>query len=59
MSQLQANPDSPDLSQLKRRLLPEELALVPRYCAPIGRHREPALFNLAIDTLEIAEQNEV
>src|SRR5438046_1019626 len=36
MSQLQANTDSPDLSQLQRRLLPEELALVPRYCTPIG-----------------------
>jgi len=36
MIQLQSNSDGPDLFQLQRRLLPEELALIPRYCTPIG-----------------------
>jgi len=36
MIQLQSNSDGPDLFQLQRRLLPEELALIPRYCTPVG-----------------------
>jgi hypothetical protein len=36
MSQLQTNPDRPDLFQLQRGLLAEQLALVPRYCATFG-----------------------
>src|SRR5206468_211275 len=34
MIQLQSNSDGPDLFQLQRRLLPEEVALIPRYCTP-------------------------
>jgi hypothetical protein len=36
MVQLQANPVSPDLFQLLWGLLPEQLALAPRYCTPFG-----------------------
>src|ERR1022692_13486 len=36
MIQLQSNPDGPDLFQFQWRLLAEQLALVPRYCAPFG-----------------------
>jgi hypothetical protein len=36
MIQLQANPNGPDLLQLQWGLLPEQLALVPRYCTPFG-----------------------
>ena len=36
MIQLHSNSDGPDLFQLQRRLLPEELALIPRYCTPVG-----------------------
>ena len=39
MSQLQPNPDGPDLFQLQRGLLAEQLALVPRYCTPFGLDR--------------------
>src|SRR5271154_890120 len=34
MIQLQSNPDGPDLLQLQRRFLAEQLAFVPRDCAP-------------------------
>ena len=34
--QLQPNPDGPDLFQLQRGLLAEQLAPVPRYCTPFG-----------------------
>ena len=34
MIQLQSNPDGPDLLQLQWGLLAEQLALVPRCCAP-------------------------
>jgi hypothetical protein len=34
--QLQSNPDGPDLLQLQRGLLAEQLALVPRCRAPFG-----------------------
>src|SRR5438552_9820254 len=39
MIQLQPNPDSPDLFQLQRRLLAEQLAFVPWRNAPSGLRR--------------------
>jgi hypothetical protein len=36
MIQLQANPNGPDLLQLQWGLLPEQFALVPRHCTPLG-----------------------
>src|ERR1700724_747566 len=36
MIQLQSNPDGPDLLQLQWGFLAEQLAFVPRYCAPCG-----------------------
>jgi len=37
MIQLQANPNGPDLFQLQRWLLAEQLTFVPRCCTPCGR----------------------